>query len=153
MSDRQIAKRNMDCALFLKHESARGLARRLETYATLAPGLMLLPKWRVAFAGILNAGPSTGGAIASPVCSGGAVTLYALRVREGKRTLVPVLEPREGIWARTKQAEASGVSHGEPLFRFVSGSEARDPETYLQEMLRDVSADIRDEVLRVFHCE
>ena len=153
VGDRLVAKRNHDCALFLKREADRGLAERLKSYSAIAPGLKVATAWRVAFAGVLGLEPVTGGKVVAPHCGAGAVTLYAMRMNGDKRVLVPVLAPDKGAWVRTEQAEKIGLSEGEPLFRFMAGVESRDPEQHLKRTLENASADIRAEVLRVFHCE
>lgn len=153
MEDRLVAKRNHDCALFLKRLADRGLAGRLKAYFSIAPGLKIIQALHVSFAGALAMEPVSGGTVVSPQCGENAVTLYALRVKGDKRILVPVLVPKDGVWSRTASAEKIGLSEGEPLFRFMAGVDARDPERELAETLKDTPADIRGEVFRVFHCE
>ena len=153
MEDRLVQRRNHDCALFLKRHADRGLAGRLKAYFSIAPGLKIIQALHVSFAGALGMEPVVGGTVVSPRCGENAATLYALRMKGEKRVLVPVLVPKDGVWARTASAERIGLSEGEPLFRFMAGADARDPERELAETLKDTPADIRGEVLRVFHCE
>ena len=153
VGDRLVAKRNHDCALFLKRQAERGLAERLQVYSAIAPGLKVATTWRVSFCGVLAFEPVTGGNVVAPQCGADAVTLYAMRTKGDKCILYPVLMPKDGTWRRTQYAVSIGISEGEPLFRFMAGAEARDPEQRLMRTLETAPADIRDEVLRVFHCE
>ena len=153
VGDRLVAKRNHDCALFLKHQTERGLAERLQAYSSIAPGLKVVTTWRVSFAEVLGFEPVTGGKVVLPKCGKESVTLYAMRTKGDKCVLHPVLMPKDGTWSRTPYADSIGISEGEPLFRFMSGAEARDPEQRLMRTLETAPADIREEVLKVFHCE
>ncbi len=153
MEDNLVSKRNHDCALFLKRQSDRGLAQRLKAYFAIAPGLKIVQTWRISFAGVLGLEPVVGGTVISPKCGENAVTLYALRMNGEKRVLVPVLVPKDRAWSKTGNAEKIKLSEGEPLFRFMVGVEARDPERQLAQTLGEAPAEIRDEVLKVFHCE
>ena len=153
VGDRLVAKRNHDCALFLKRQAERGLAERLQAYSSIAPGLKVAATWRVSFAGVLGFEPVTGGKVVLPKCGKESVTLYAMRTNGDKCVLHPVLMPKDGTWSRTPYADSIGISEGEPLFRFMSGAEPRDPEQQLKRTLETAPADIREEVLKVFHCE
>jgi hypothetical protein len=153
IQDKLVASRNHECALFLKRQADHSLVERLKDYLAIAPGLKVMLSWNAQYAGVLGLEPVAGGTIVSPKCGEDAVALYALRLRGEKRVLVRVLVPNGGTWTMTDNAKVIGLSEGEPLFRFAVADEARDPENQLAQVLSNAPAEIRDEVIRVFHCE
>lgn len=151
--DRLVDKRNAECSRFLKRVAGSGFAERLKAYSAIAPGLGYALTWRVAFAGTLGMEPAVDGKVVTPPCGEGAVTLYALRPKGERRVLIPVLVPNNGAYAKTRYAADIGLSQGEPLFRFMAEDGAIDAELQLGRTLKAAPPDIRDDIIRVFHCE